>query len=171
MRDTLKSMTDLKAWTRAYPWATVGAAAATGFLAAFALFPKRSPQQAPAQDPSLLEKILADETIAARLKEIVEHDELPPLSGTSSRLQTAGLALWNTLAPTLQAALRDALLKRVSQPGDMPNSESYAAEPQAFAEDPRPEASRTEAPQHDESPTDETPSDSSLSDDPNHPRP
>jgi hypothetical protein len=114
MRDSLKEAADVRAWARRYPWATLGAAAAAGFVAAKAVLPKRS-RSHDDEEPALLEKILNDEKIAARVKELAEQEE-GERSGDSV-LQTVGMTLLRTFGPAVQSAITAALAAKAAQPG------------------------------------------------------
>jgi ElaB/YqjD/DUF883 family membrane-anchored ribosome-binding protein len=123
MRETLKDGADIRAWTERYPWATVGASAAAGFLVATALLPKR--RSAPETEPALLERILADEQIAERIKQISSEEEARPRRG-GSMLQSVGATLLKTFGPALQSAVASALAARAAAPD--PEEVAAAAE-------------------------------------------
>lgn len=114
MRETLKDGADIRAWTERYPWATVGASAAAGFLVASALLPKRR-SSSEDTEPALLERILADEQIAERIKQISAEEETRPRRG--SILQSVGATLLKTFGPALQSAVASALAARAASPG------------------------------------------------------
>ena len=67
VRASLKSAGDVKAWTREYPWPSLGLAAVAGFLAAEALV---APRRHTKEPPGPLEHILTDEQITQRLHEL-----------------------------------------------------------------------------------------------------
>ena len=113
MRASLKDAADVRAWARRYPWATLGVAAVAGFVAAKTVLPNRhrSPEDA---EPALLEKILSDEKIAARVKELAEHEE--GHRGGESVLQSVGMTLLRTFGPAVQSAITAALAAKAAQP-------------------------------------------------------
>jgi hypothetical protein len=104
MRATLSDASDLRAWTREYPWTSVGAAATIGFLVAAALTARPSRRRS----GDLLQKILADEQIASRVREISESDAPPGPTLMSS----LGAVLIPKLANVLEAAVIAALTPR-----------------------------------------------------------
>ncbi len=112
MRETLKDGADIRAWTERYPWATVGASAAAGFLVATAILPKRRTSED--TEPALLERLLADEQIAERIKQIASEEETRPRHG--SMLQSVGASLLKTFGPALQSAVASALAARAAGP-------------------------------------------------------
>lgn len=120
MRETFKDGADLRAWIERYPWASLGASAAAGFLVASALMPKR--RGAENSEPALLERILADEQIAERIKQIsTDEDARPRRAG--GMLQSVGTTLLKTFGPALQSAIASALAARAA----VPDSEELAA--------------------------------------------
>lgn len=125
MRDSLKEAADVSAWARRYPWATLGVAAAAGFVAAKAVLPKRHRSSEDAE-PALLERILSDEKIAARVKELAEQEEG---HRGDSVLQSVGMTLLRTFGPAVQSAITAALAAKAAQP----NPEDVC--PQATADD------------------------------------
>ncbi len=113
MRQSLKDSADVRAWAKQYPWATLGAAAAAGFLAATAVIPKRRDSDAE-HEPVLMERILADEQIAARIKELAEEDESRPKRfGVASSL---AMTLLRTFGPAVQSAIASALAAKAVAP-------------------------------------------------------
>jgi len=122
MRETLKDGADIRAWAQKYPWATVGASAAAGFLLASALRPKRHAEND--TEPALLERILADEQIAERIKQISAEEETRPRRG--GMLQSVGATLLKTFGPALQSAIASALAARAAAPD--PEEVAAAAE-------------------------------------------
>lgn len=123
MRETLKDGADLRAWVERYPWATIGASAAAGFLVASSLLPKR--RTAEDTEPALLERILSDEQIAERIKQISAEEETRPRRG-SGMLQSVGSTLLKTFGPALQSAIASALAARAAAPD--PEEVAAAAE-------------------------------------------
>ena len=101
---TVSDAGDVRAWTREYPWASVGAAATIGFLAAAALTARPSRRSS----GDLLQKILADEQIAARIRELSESDAAPG----PTLLSSLGSVLMPKLANVLEAAVIAALTLR-----------------------------------------------------------
>src|ERR1051325_3276926 len=70
MEQSLKESADVKAWTREYPWPSLGVAAACGFLTAMALTPSR--RRGRSQKLSaVMDDLLSDE-------ELDESPEAPP---------------------------------------------------------------------------------------------
>jgi ElaB/YqjD/DUF883 family membrane-anchored ribosome-binding protein len=65
MQESLKDAADLDAWARQYPWPTVGAAAALGFLVAATVTPSKHSDQAAQKESlvELLEEALSDERL------------------------------------------------------------------------------------------------------------
>lgn len=113
MRQSLKDSADVRAWAKKYPWATLGAAAAAGFLAATAVIPKRRSSNA-GHEPILMERILADEQIAARIKELAEEEEArPKRAGVASSL---AMTLLRTFGPAVQSAIASALAAKAAAP-------------------------------------------------------
>jgi ElaB/YqjD/DUF883 family membrane-anchored ribosome-binding protein len=113
MRASLKEAADVRAWARHYPWATLGVAAAAGFVAAKVVLPSRR-RAAEEAEPALLEKILSDEKIAARVKELSEQE--PGQHAGSGLLQSLGMTLLRTFGPAVQSAITAALAAKAAQP-------------------------------------------------------
>lgn len=111
MRESLKDGADIRAWVERYPWASLGASAAAGFLVASALLPKRRGEPDP--EPAFLERILADEKIAERVKQLAAEEETRPRRG-GSMLQSVGSTLLKTFGPALQSAVASALAARAA---------------------------------------------------------
>jgi hypothetical protein len=111
MRQSAKDLVDVPGWTRRYPWTTVGVAAAAGFLAVTTLLPRRRSRRDEA-DPALLERILTDEQIAARLRELAAED-----GGRSSRagaVHSTVDILVRTFGPMVQSAVMSALAAKAA---------------------------------------------------------
>lgn len=111
MRKSAKDLVDLPGWTRRYPWTTVGVAAAAGFLAVATLLPRRR-RLRDEEDPALLERILTDEQIAARLRELAAEDE-----GRASRagaVHSTVDILVRTFGPMVQSAVMSALAAKAA---------------------------------------------------------
>lgn len=124
MRKSLRAAGDLRGWARTHPWTTLGAAAAAGFLAASAFVPRRRRRE-DEQHAALLERILTDEQIEARLRELAaENDRSEP--PRESVLQTLATSLVRTLGPAVQSAVAAAL---TPQPVEDDAEESAAAPP------------------------------------------
>ncbi len=130
MRDSLGEAADVGAWTRRYPWATLGASVAAGFVVAAALLPGRRRGQADQHEPALLERILADEKIAQRLKELAAEDQSP--LAEAGLLQSVAGTLWKTFGPAVQSAVAAALAARVTPEQDQP-AESPDGQPEAHS--------------------------------------
>jgi hypothetical protein len=113
MRATLKDAADVRAWTRQYPWATLGVAAAAGFVAAKVVLPSRR-RPCENEEPALLEKILSDEKIAARVKELSEQE--PGQRDGSGMLQSVAMTLFRTFGPAVQSAITAALAAKAAKP-------------------------------------------------------
>lgn len=111
MRASLKDAGDVKAWARTYPWTTLGAAAAAGFLVASAIVPKRGRREP--QDAALLERILTDEQIADRLRTLAAEDD-GKASGEGV-VHTFVSTLLKTFGPAVQSAVAAALAARATQ--------------------------------------------------------
>jgi hypothetical protein len=111
MRASLKDAGDVRAWARTYPWSTMGVAAAAGFLVAAALLPKRRPRDH--ENAALLERILTDEKIEARLRELAEEDARKP--SREGLLHTLANALVTTFGPAIQTAVASALAARAAE--------------------------------------------------------
>ena len=128
MRTSMRDVADVRGWAQTYPWATLGAAAAAGFLAVVALKPKRREEAEAEEEPALLERILADEQIASRIKEIAEEDYTKP-KRTSTLQSVAGMLL-KTFGPAIQSAISTALAARAAAPGpeEVAEAEHNAAE-------------------------------------------
>jgi len=114
LRDSLKDAGDVRAWTRQYPWASVGVAAAAGALAALAIAPRRRGEPQP---EGLVEKIVSDEQIAARIKELAEAADAK--STSASPWQSVAGMLWRTFGPALQSGIAAALAAKASQQPDV----------------------------------------------------
>lgn len=113
MRQSLKDSADVRAWAKQYPWATLGAAATAGFLAAAAVVPKRRvSEQEP--EPALLERILADEQIAARIKELADEDKTRPKR--PGMMSSLAFTLLRTFGPAVQSAIASALAAKAAAP-------------------------------------------------------
>jgi hypothetical protein len=123
MRASLKDASDVRAWARHYPWATLGVAAAAGFVAAKVVLPSRRRASDDAE-PALLEKILNDEKIAARVKELAEKE--PGQREGSGMLQSVGMTLLRTFGPAVQSAITAALAAKAAQPDAEELSEEAA---------------------------------------------
>jgi hypothetical protein len=117
MRASLKDAGDVRAWARSYPWTTLGAAAATGFLVAAALAPSR--RRRDKEDAALQERILTDEQIAARLRELAAQDDKGRGEGP---LHAIIASLVKTLGPAVQSAVTAAILAR-PEPDAPPNGQ------------------------------------------------
>jgi hypothetical protein len=115
MRASLKQAGDVRAWARTYPWTTLGAAAATGFLVAAALAPKRG--RGDKEDAALQERILTDEQIAARLRELAAEDG----KKGEGPMHTIIASLVKTLGPAVQAAVTSAMMARPAPDDESPN--------------------------------------------------
>jgi ElaB/YqjD/DUF883 family membrane-anchored ribosome-binding protein len=127
MRASLKEAADVRAWARSYPWTTLGAAAATGFLVAAALFPKRGRREK--EDAALQERILTDEQIAARLRELAAEDAKRPGEGPMHAIISA---LLTTFGPAVQSAVTAAIMPRPPQdaaPNGHPDGSPAANDP------------------------------------------
>lgn len=127
MRDSLGDAADVGAWTRRYPWATLGASLAAGFIAAAALLPRKRRPGDDDEEPALLQRILADEQIAARLKELAEEDEGKHRRRSSGMLQSVAGTLWSTFGPAVQSAVAAALAAKAAQ--DDEGNSPEAAQP------------------------------------------
>ncbi len=114
MRTSLVEAADVRAWARKYPWATLGAATAAGFLAAAALKPRRTTAEEE-DEPALLERILADEQIAERIKKLAEEDEKGARK-RSSMLRSVASTLLDTFGPAIQQSIATALAARAATP-------------------------------------------------------
>lgn len=118
MRASLKDAGDVRAWARTYPWTTLGAAAAAGFLVAAALVPRR--RRRDDDDAALSERILTDEQIESRLRELAEEDRgKPPGEGVVHALVAS---LVKTFGPAVQSAVAAAIAARPPQPAS-PNGQ------------------------------------------------
>lgn len=106
MRQSLKDAGDVRAWARTYPWTTLGAAAAAGFLAAAAVMPRRRRREDD-ENAALLERILTDEQIEARLRELAAQDVGKP--SREGVLHTLVGSLVKTFGPAVQSAVGAAL--------------------------------------------------------------
>ena len=113
MRGSLGGGADVGAWTRRYPWAMLGASVAAGFVVVAALWPGRRRAHEEEHEPALLERILADEKIAERLKELAAEDESRP--SRAGTLQSVAGSLWKTFGPAVQSAVATALASHVAQ--------------------------------------------------------
>ena len=113
MRTSLMEAADPRAWARKYPLPTVGAAAVAGFMAALAVVPKRKTGEEE-MDPSLLERILADEQIADRVKELADEDETPKRA--AGVVQSVASTLFQTFGPAIQRAITTAMVARAAAP-------------------------------------------------------
>jgi hypothetical protein len=111
MRATFKQVGDVGAWARSYPWTTLGAAAATGFLVAAALAPRRKRRDE--EDQALQERILTDEQIAARLRELAAEDDGKGKGPGPMRAVVSTLI--QALGPAVQAAVTSALAAKTAQ--------------------------------------------------------
>lgn len=122
MQQTLRDAADVRAWARSYPWTTLGAAAAAGFLAASTLLPKKKPRDE--ENEALLERILTDEQIESRLRELAAEDVRKPAKG--GLLHTLATTLVQTFGPAVQTAVAAALAGQAPPQG--PFDEDAAAE-------------------------------------------
>jgi hypothetical protein len=113
MRQSLKDSADVRAWAQKYPWATLGAAAAAGFLAASTVVPRRR-SDSQEREPMLVERILADEQIAARIKELAEEDQ--SATKRSGLVSSVAMTLLRTFGPAVQSAIASALAARAAVP-------------------------------------------------------
>jgi ElaB/YqjD/DUF883 family membrane-anchored ribosome-binding protein len=100
MRKNLADAGDVRAWTRAYPWPSVGLAAALGFLAVRALAPARRRAEKETHR-ELVERLLADEDFKARLAKLSGADG----GAKSDLLNSAVSSLIKTLGGALESAL------------------------------------------------------------------
>jgi len=131
MRDALGDAADIRAWTRRYPWAALGASVAAGFVVAAALMPGRRRRED--REPALLERILADETISKRLKELAEEDH-QRAGSRSQLLQSVAGTLWKTFGPSVQSAFAAAVATKAAQPEDA-DEQQHATEEGTQSED------------------------------------
>lgn len=115
MRTSLAEAADVRAWARKYPWATLGAATAAGFLAAGALMPRRGTVE-DEDEPGLVERILADEQIAERIKTLAKEDE-NGIRKRPSVLRSVAATLLETFGPAIQQSIATALAARATTPG------------------------------------------------------
>jgi hypothetical protein len=132
MRASLKDAGDVRAWARTYPWTTLGAAAAAGFLVASALVPKRDRREK--EDAALLERILTDEQIAARLRELAAED-----GGKASGEGAVHIfvdTLLKTFGPAIQSAVAAALAAKAAQPSENGEPQEPAGSADTDAEPP-----------------------------------
>jgi hypothetical protein len=130
MRGSLKDAGDVRAWARTYPWSTLGVAAAAGFVVAAAFVPRR--RRRDDEDAALLERILTDEQIESRLRELAEEDVgRPPREGVLHALVTS---LVKTFGPAVQSAVTAAIAARPQQPAS-PNGEAPAEQSDADSHD------------------------------------
>jgi hypothetical protein len=132
MRASLKAAGDVRAWARTYPWTTLGAAAATGFLVAAALAPSR--RRRDKEDAALQERILTDEQIAARLRQLAAEDG----RRGEGPLHTIIASLVKTLGPAVQSAVTAAILAKEAphaSPNGEPPDSLDATEPPASPEE------------------------------------
>jgi ElaB/YqjD/DUF883 family membrane-anchored ribosome-binding protein len=106
MRQSLKDAGDVRAWARTYPWTTLGAAAAVGFFAAAVVVPRRRRPQ-DEENAALLERILTDEQIESRLRELAAEDVGKP--SREHVLHTLVASLVKTFGPAVQSAVGAAL--------------------------------------------------------------
>lgn len=131
MRASLKDAGDVRAWARTYPWSTLGVAAAAGFLVAAAFVPRRG-RGRDDQDAALLERILTDEQIESRLRELAKEDVgRPPREGV---LHTLVTSLVKTFGPAVQSAVTAAIAARTPPPPS-PNGKAPAERTDADSPD------------------------------------
>ncbi len=105
MRRTAAQAGDVRAWAREYPWTSVAAAAALGFLSVRALSSKPTRQ---ASD-GLLERVLADEQIARRVHQLANTPG-PPMS--DSILASLATMLLQTIGASLESAFLSAMTRQ-----------------------------------------------------------
>ncbi len=103
---------DVRGWARRFPWITLGAATAAGFLATTALRRSRQPKRRDEEDPALLERILIDEQIANRLRELAAEDKAPKKRDSAVQ-DTLGILL-KTFGPAVQSAITSALAAKAA---------------------------------------------------------
>ncbi len=128
MRQSLKDAGDVRAWARTYPWTTLGAAAAAGFLVVAAVVPRRRRRQ-DEENVALLERILTDEQIEARLRELATEDVGKP--SREGVLHTLVASLVKTFGPAVQSAVGAALAAHpphTDSPNGAPPSEGTDAD-------------------------------------------
>lgn len=113
MRATLKDAGDLSVWAKRYPWASMGVATAAGFLAAAAFVPKR--RHSSDDEPEFLRRVLADEQIAERVKQIAEESP-DHRRGGGGLVQSVAMSLLRTFGPALQTAVTSALAAKAVAP-------------------------------------------------------
>lgn len=107
MEQTLKDTVDLNAWTREYPWASVGVAAVAGFMAAAALTPTASSRQKK-EWTAFLREALAE----AEAKEGVA----PAATSQGSMWGGALSGLLRTFGSALQSSVVAAATAKMQQP-------------------------------------------------------
>jgi hypothetical protein len=124
VRQSLSRSSDVGAWVKRYPWSALGVAAAAGFVAVAALVPRRRRRED--EPPALLERILTDEQIAARLRKLAAEDE-----GRAPRddvVRSVVTTLLKTFGPAVQSAVTAATAARAAQHADDPaNGQTHDA--------------------------------------------
>jgi len=119
MRQDLKDGADLQAWTREYPWPSVGIAAALGFLAAAAITPAgRDPHHE--KWSALLHEVLGDER-AAKV-ETETH-----AAAHQSAVGSVFKSLLKTFGGALQSSLIAAVSAKAQQAADQPSQNGHEA--------------------------------------------
>ena len=116
IEQTLKDSADLQAWTREYPWASVGAAALAGFVAAAAITPTSSSRQKK-EWTALLRELLAE----AEEKE----GHAPGETQHGSMLGGALSGLLKTFGTALQSSIIAAATAKAQQPSDTASSNGH----------------------------------------------
>lgn len=133
LKETLKGVADIKSWLREYPWSSLGAAAAAGLLVATALVPKKRKRSE--EDAALLQRILTDERIAARLRELVSQDRKGQQS--ASVAHSVVMTLVKTLGPAIQQAVTAAIAAKAAQMTEPTHPDAPTADGQPTGDVPR----------------------------------
>lgn len=126
MADSLKDAADPRAWTAQYPWVSLGAAAAVGFLLASAVTPSR------------------DETLAQRLKSLMPETPAEPVAPQApgyaappppkpSKASMIIGPLMDAVKTALVGAISSAVTAKAHQNGDQQPQEDVP-QPHAYSE-------------------------------------
>lgn len=115
MEQTLKDSADLNAWTREYPWASVGVAALTGFVAAAALTPTGSSKQKKEWTAFLREALAEAESRES-------HAAAPAEAHQGSMFGNAVSGLLRTFGSALQSSVVAAATAKMQQPDAVPTN-------------------------------------------------
>jgi len=119
MQQTLKDSADVQAWTRKYPWPSLGVAAAVGFLAAKALAPR--PSRAAARQRAGLDDSFNDDVD----DQVDDRAARRAKRRRRSAVRKLVSPLFEMLVGALQSSIVAAATARFQQPPQEPSTNGH----------------------------------------------